>query len=592
MDTLSVADGATTVVAGPASIVNRKELSRERSDDFPAKPYSSITNGVSKARTVGHDFSRAEFAIEDRPFFVPIGKDGVTAALQRLDKQLQQHPVSWIGREVPPGNLGLINHGGLPKILTRPGRYPGFPLRNWWAREWSGTQGRKYRLTDLIIGFDYSPLLVSDTAIEFKGLTVVQVSQNQVSLGPSRNSTLNRIFVIKNSGFVSYAVEGTYNVLAIVDQTHLQTVVKDHVTDATLGWTHEVKMRSRIGTGRDQEYVVALFLNIPANNCAILQRGDDLELLPAGQHYITEPNVTLRGLYTLGENQLEMPTKDIFTRDQVPVGLRIYLKWVELTTHGYSTPYDALRDKTQSILTQIVAHLDYSSMVKQRSLGPDNLDDGTDPSSAFLDALRTRAMDEMHEAALEYGIVLKDLGGFLNFFVIETLTESSTAVIDRQFKGEIASTMDKLTTRALQAQVEAANVDRENSNKVKQEEGALSVARIKAQARNTQADSEAYSVIAAAKAQAERTKIEALAQGEAIRLTAEAEAEAIRIKAAADADVVDQFAREMEMRRVEVSRIKAFGHKTIFVPSEGPGNQMGGAMAMGMAAAMGSDGRK
>lgn len=44
--------------------------------------------------------------------------------------------------------------------------------------------------------------------------------------------------------------------------------------------------------------------------------------------------------------------------------------------------------------------------------------------------------------------------------------------------------MDKLTTRALQAQVEAANVDRENSNKVKQEEGTLSVARIKAMARN------------------------------------------------------------------------------------------------------------
>lgn len=56
------------------------------------------------------------------------------------------------------------------------------------------------------------------------------------------------------------------------------------------------------------------------------------------------------------------------------------------------------------------AVVDYSSMVKQRSLGPDNLEDGTDPSSAFLDALRTRAMDEMHEAALEYGIVLKDLG--------------------------------------------------------------------------------------------------------------------------------------------------------------------------------------
>jgi hypothetical protein len=59
----------------------------------------------------------------------------------------------------------------------------------------------------------------------------------------------------------------------------------------------------------------------------------------------------------------------------------------------------------------------------------------------------------------------------------------SVAVIDRQFKGDIAATMDKLTTRALQAQVEAANVDRENSNKVKQEQGALQVAQVKAQAR-------------------------------------------------------------------------------------------------------------
>lgn len=53
-------------------------------------------------------------------------------------------------------------------------------------------------------------------------------------------------------------------------------------------------------------------LNIPANNCAVLQKGDDLEVLPAGQHYITNPNITLRGLYTLGENQLEMPTKDMY----------------------------------------------------------------------------------------------------------------------------------------------------------------------------------------------------------------------------------------------------------------------------------------
>ncbi|KAF9442914.1 hypothetical protein P691DRAFT_809751 [Macrolepiota fuliginosa MF-IS2] len=509
-----------------------------------------------------------DYTLEERPFFVRIGKDGVIAALEKLDEQLVQagrsrvlstkSPTDWTGKEVIPGRMGLINHGGLPKVLTRPGRYPGFPLRNWWARSWCGTKG------------------VSDTVIEFQGLTVVQVSQNQAAVV---SDPQNHIFVIKNSGFVALAVEGTYDVLSIVDMTHLPTAVTDNLTKVTLGWTHEVQMKSHVGGAKSKDYIVATFMNIPASNCAILQRGDDLLLLGAGQSVITNPSVTLRGLYTLGENQIEMPTKDIFTRDQVPVSLRIYLKWqltepLKLATHGYATPYEALRDKTQSILTQIVAHLDYSAMIKQRSLGPDNMEDGTDASSAFLDALRTRAMDEMHEAALEYGIVLKDL-----------------AVIDRQFKGEIAHTMDKLTTRALQAQVEAANVDRENSNKVKQEEGALSVTRIKAQAANTQADAEAYRVIAAAKAQAERTRIEAEAQAEATRLAAKAEADAILIKAHADGQVLDQFAREMEMRRIEVAKVRAYGSKTIFVPAEGVGAQMGNALAVGMAAGMGNDAR-
>ena len=90
-------------------------------------------------------------------------------------------------------------------------------------------------------------------------------------------------------------------------------------------------MASNTSSHKSRSYVVALLyvfaliqhlgsantnhalnsLNIPANNCAILQKGDDLELLPAGQHYITNPNVTLRGMYTLGENQKEMPTKDM-----------------------------------------------------------------------------------------------------------------------------------------------------------------------------------------------------------------------------------------------------------------------------------------
>jgi regulator of protease activity HflC (stomatin/prohibitin superfamily) len=558
---------ANTVVGDTSYLKRVDETSLTKDSDYSTKYNRHAAHG--KGRSNPADFITLDYSLEERPFFIPIDKGGVIAALNKLDQQLIQAgrtrllsrkvPTDWTGKEVIPGQMGLINHGGSPKVLTKPGRYPGFPLRNWWARSWCGTIG------------------LSDTVIEFHGLTIVQVSQNQAAVV---SDPQNHVFVIKNAGFVAYAIEGTYNVLSIVDQTHLPTTIKDKLTGIILGSTHEVKMKSKVGDKQEKEYVVATFLNIPASNCAILQRGDDLELLGAGQSVITNPSVTLRGMYTLGENQLEMPTKDIFTRDQVPVSLTIYLKWqltepLKLTTHGYNTPYDALRDKTQSILTQIVAHLDYSSMVKQRSLGPENMEDGSDPSSAFLDALRTRAMDDMHEAALEYGIVLKDL-----------------AVIDRQFKGEIAATMDKLTTRALQAQVEAANVDRENSNKVKQEEGALSVTRIKAQAANTQADAEAYRVIASAKAQAQKLKIEAEAEAEATRMAAEAEASAIRIKAQANAEVNDQFAREMELRRMEVNRIKAFGSKTVFVPSDSTGAQMGNAMAMGMAASLGAQASK
>jgi regulator of protease activity HflC (stomatin/prohibitin superfamily) len=561
MDSRSVA-GATTVVGRSPSVGFEQDL--DGFDTVARKGKAKIgAEPVSKQVAKG-----AHYLDQPRHFLVPITREtGLIGALQTLDKQLldsgrssilsKKVPTDWIGKEITPGQLGLINHGGLPKLLTRPGRYPGFPFRNWWARSWAGQKG------------------ISDTVIDFQGLTVVQVSQNQAAVV---SDPQNSIFVVKGGGFVAMAVEGSYDVLAVVDQTHLPNQVKDRMTGAVLGSTLEVQMNSKLGQ-QAEKYVAALFLSIPANNCAILQKGDDLELLPAGQHVINDPNVTLRGLYTCGESQIELPTKDIFTRDQVPVSLTIYLKWqlmepLKLATHGYHSPYDALRDKTQSILTQIMAHLDYSAMVKQRSIAPD-MDDGGEGSSAFLDALRTRAMDEMHVAALEYGISLKDL-----------------AVIDRQFKGEIALTMDKLTTRAMQAQVEAANVDRENSNKVKQEEGALSVARIKAQARNTAADAEAYSVVAAARAAAEALQLRAQAEASATRLAAEADADATRIKALADASVIDAFAREMELRRVDVSRVKAYGNRTVFVPTVEMGQQASNAMALGLAAGMGSDARK
>ncbi|KAH9980738.1 hypothetical protein BJV74DRAFT_855197 [Russula compacta] len=558
-DGVTVIDGPTGGSNGIAHAQGHVASGSSRTKGVELSSYSKAPTTFAKT---------SDYFSEERPFVVLIGRKGVLGALQELDEHLRQggynkilsnkNPTSWLGKEIAPGQIGLINHGGLPKLLTKPGRYPGFPYRNWWARTYKGTRG------------------LSDTVMHFQGLTVVQVSQNQAAV---ISDPQNHIFVLKNSGLVAYGITGSYDVLAIVDQTHLPNAIKDHVTGTVLGHTLEVRMTGSTGpvNTASRDYVAALFLDIPANNCAILQCGNDLELLPAGQHCITHPNVTLRGLYTLGENQFEMPTKDIFTRDQVPVGLKLYLKWqleepLKLATHGYETPYDALRDKTQSILTQIVSHLDYGSMIKQRSLGGDSVQDN-EGSSQFLDALRTHAMDDLHAAAMEYGIVLKDL-----------------AVIDRKFKGEVASTMDKLTQRALQAQVEAANVDRENSNKVKQEQGVLSVARIKAQARNAEADAEAYSTITAAKAVAQRTRIEAEAQAHATRLAAEAEAEATRIKAGADAAVEDSFAQEMGRRRQEVARVAAYGNKAVFVPTEAMG--ITGPAVTGLAAGMGADLRR
>jgi hypothetical protein len=98
---------------------------------------------------------------------------------------------------------------------------------------------------------------VSDTVINFQGLTVVQVSQNQAAV---ISDPQNQIFVLKNAGFVAYGIAGSYDVLAIVDQTHLPNLIKDHVTGAVLGRSLEVRMSSATGpaTSSSKDYVVAL----------------------------------------------------------------------------------------------------------------------------------------------------------------------------------------------------------------------------------------------------------------------------------------------------------------------------------------------
>jgi hypothetical protein len=125
-----------------------------------------------------------------------------------------------------------------------------------------------------------------------------------------------------------------------------------------------------------------------------------------------------------------------------------------------------------------------------------------------------------------------------------------------------------------------------------QDDSVLSVAHIKAQARNirlplqekwiiqleptapislssqAEFDVEAHSIIATARAVAKRTHIKAKVSAHAMSLAVEAEADAIRIWARADADVGDAFAQEMGRRRQGVARVAAFRNKDVFVPAE------------------------
>jgi hypothetical protein len=73
--------------------------------------------------------------------------------------------------------MELTQLSTVPKIILTPGRYPGLPLANWWARKWSGA------------------LELSSTVLSFNGFVSVQVSQNQAAVIAD---PANQIFVLKS----------------------------------------------------------------------------------------------------------------------------------------------------------------------------------------------------------------------------------------------------------------------------------------------------------------------------------------------------------------------------------------------------------
>lgn len=54
----------------------------------PPKAQTSTQGFTGKTRM--SEFTTVDYTVEEKPFFIPIGKGGVIAALEKLDRQLQE----------------------------------------------------------------------------------------------------------------------------------------------------------------------------------------------------------------------------------------------------------------------------------------------------------------------------------------------------------------------------------------------------------------------------------------------------------------------------------------------------------------------
>lgn len=72
----------STVVGDPAYKRTGESTSKESSPHL-----GGFHTSTGKSRM--NEFTTVDYTIQERPFFIPIGKDGVIAALEKLDKQLQ-----------------------------------------------------------------------------------------------------------------------------------------------------------------------------------------------------------------------------------------------------------------------------------------------------------------------------------------------------------------------------------------------------------------------------------------------------------------------------------------------------------------------
>lgn len=90
MDGLSVADNTTVVGGGPMSHIGDSMDYKNAYEPSPSSSKQTYVRATNVVSAPAANFTEnANYLEKERPFFVTIGTDGLIAALQKLDRQLQ-----------------------------------------------------------------------------------------------------------------------------------------------------------------------------------------------------------------------------------------------------------------------------------------------------------------------------------------------------------------------------------------------------------------------------------------------------------------------------------------------------------------------
>ncbi|KAI8614760.1 hypothetical protein BC830DRAFT_1045882, partial [Chytriomyces sp. MP71] len=357
------------------------------------------------------------------------------------------------GRVVQTGEIGVWSRNGRPVVAVEPGNYWNFSLRH----SWTG----KFSLT--------APL-------DLLGLTTVLVGQSEaaVVMNPS-----NKIFIVRNSGFAAYGAQGRFRVIDIVDTLNLGDAHAHYESQLSgssqrkvvLGWKRDVKIDVN-----GSSVVVASFFLVPANNVLILQRGNDLLLLRAGQHVLTNANTTFRGFYSLGERQTSFKTASSYTVEGVPVVLHVNLRYriadPILLTANYDDAFQALQNPAQTAVNAVVSRLSYQQFMRASKVSGDVPDHHVQP---WLDAFRQDCLSDLRAQAAGYGIVVE-----------------SFDVLDRELEGALGKDLERQSEQVLRNQVQATQIELQNHIATETQRGKLLVARVEAEQKQAIADAQYY----------------------------------------------------------------------------------------------------